>query len=159
MIRNRDNKKIRIECKLAGKDSFNHEPDNTTFKVKCMRSRTISDNEVATRMAKKYNVDRKMVLYHADNYREDDFDYVIASMGNAFWTTKNKKYVFEHTDNDIVSLSNLFPKYFGKLRDQKEFRKKAFNFLLIARSKDITITNKNKIKPSRGLCRRIHLSS
>ncbi|MBI2129286.1 hypothetical protein HYU07_03530 [Candidatus Woesearchaeota archaeon] len=152
VIRKKDNKQIRIECKLAGKDSFDRDIDNLTFKVKCMRSRTISDNEVATRMSKKYGVERKLVLFHADNYREDDFDYVIASMGNSFWTTKNQKYVFECTDDDKNILSKLFPKYFKGVKSINEFKKKVFNFLLIARSKDIKVSKTNNILCTRRKC-------
>lgn len=146
VIRKKDNKRIKIECKLSGKNSFaNDDSGNIIFKVKCMRSRTISDNEMATRMAKKYSVERKQILFHADNYREIDFDYVITSMGNAFWTTKNKKYIFECKKEDINSLSKLFPNRFGNVKNKDDFRKKVYNFLLIARSKDITVSTKNNI--------------
>ena len=152
VIRKKDNKQIRIECKLAGKYSFSRDFDNPVFKVKCMRSRTISDNEVATRMAKKYKIERKLVLYHADNYREDDFDYVIASMGNAFWTTKDKKYIFECTDEDTNILSKLFPSHFKNIKNKNEFRERAFNFLLIAHSKDITVSKSNGVICTRRKC-------
>ena len=75
VMRNIDEKKIRIECKLSGKDSFRIQEGLPKFKVKCMRSRTISDNEMATRMAQKYGVDRELVINHPDQYREGDFDF------------------------------------------------------------------------------------
>lgn len=104
ILRKTDNKQIKIECKLAKKESFGMNNGNPEFSVKCMRSRTISDNEMATRMAERYGVLRQQILFHADNYRQDDFDFVITSMGNAFWVTQNKRYIFDGKDEDLTPI-------------------------------------------------------
>src|SRR3989338_2937159 len=46
-----DKKKIRVECKLTKNDSFQINQEGAEIRVKCMRSRTFSDNPAATRMA------------------------------------------------------------------------------------------------------------
>ena len=150
--RKKDNKEIRVECKLAKKDSISL-GENPHFQVKCMRSRTISDNEMATRMANRYGVSRESILAHADNYREGDFDFVITSMGNAFWTTEdNGSYIFKTDKEQIKEFSKLFPKSFSEKDSIQEFKKKAFNFMLFAKSSDIKISLNNKIICARRKC-------
>jgi hypothetical protein len=150
VLRKSDNQKIRIECKLADKDSFSISGNKTVFQVKCMRSRTVSDNQMAIRMAKKYKVSKQDVLNHADNYRKEDFDFVITSLGNAFWDTdENGKYIFNAKTEQIEILSKLFPKDFSKTDSTEQFKIKASNFMLIAKSRDLIVNPKNKI-----ICRR-----
>lgn len=151
ILRKTDNKQINIECKLAKKESFGMNNGNPEFSVKCMRSRTISDNEMATRMAERYGVLRQQILFHADNYRQDDFDFVITSMGNAFWVTQNKRYIFDGKDEDLRVLQSLFPTHFSGTNID-EFKQKAFSFLLIARSKDIKVSVENNIICTRRRC-------
>lgn len=152
IVRKKDSKQIRVECKLSGKGSFRENKANPLFKVKCMRSRTLSDNLMATRMAKRYKVSREQILAHADNYRDGDFDFVITSMGNAFWDTENEMYLFKGTKNQLKILSELFPKKFSQRDSQKEFNKKTFNFMLFANSKDLVVKSKNKIVCTRRKC-------
>lgn len=152
VMRKEDHKKIRIECKLAGKDSFKYNRGSPKFKVKCMRSRTVSDNEAATKMAEKYKVSRDSILSHADNYRADDFDYVITSMGNALWITDNGEYTFKDNTANLNILSNLFPNYFSNTNNSSEFKERAYNFILIARSDKINVSPINNITCSRRKC-------
>ena len=150
--RKSDEKKIRIECKLAKKDSISFNKCYQ-FQVKCMRSRTISDNEMATRMANKYGVTRESILAHADNYREDDFDFVITSMGNAFWTTgDNGSYIFKADKEQTQELSKLFPKIFSNKDSLEKFRKKVSNFIIFTKSSNITVCQENKIVCTRKRC-------
>lgn len=126
-----------------------------SFNVKCMRSRTLSDNNMAVRMAAKYGVTKREVLNHADSYREIDFDYVVTSMGNAFWDTENKKkYVFKGSNSHLKSLRALFPYYFGSIKNDTDFKQKTYDFLLIAKSSDIkaSLNNGYGIECSRQKC-------
>ena len=118
-----------------------------------MRSRTIRDNEMATRMARKYGVTRDKVLAHADNYRDKDFDFVLTSMGNAFWTTnEDGTYIFNGDKEELKELARLFPKYFSEKDSFNEFKKKAFNFMLIAKSSAIAVNPQNNIICARRRC-------
>lgn len=152
ITRKKDNKKITIECKLAKKDSFKLNGGVPIFNVKCMRSRTVSDNEVATKMARKYGILRDLVLFHADNYRDNDFEYVITSMGNVFWITKDTKYIFKYKDTYSKALSNLFPSHFSNITTEKEFKDRTYNFLLIAKSSDIKVSLLNNVTCNRRRC-------
>ncbi len=151
-------KAINVECKLAKNDSFAIKSvmiagllqDIGLFRVKCMRSRTVSDNETATRMSADYGIPRKIVLMHADNYREQDFDFVVASLGNAFWTTINGKYEFNGTNEQFKFLKRLFPKQFTSF---DKFQEESYNFLLIARSKELIVSPLNRITCSRKRCK------
>lgn len=149
--RKTDNRQVRVECKLAKKDSFRIINGSPEFSVKCMRSRTVSDNEIATRMAERYSVPREQILFHADNYREDDFDFVITSMGNAFWVTIDQRYTFDGTDDDLNVLQRVFPTHFSNITID-DFKQKAFSFLLVARSKEIKVSTENNIVCTRRKC-------
>lgn len=152
VTRKKDNKQIRIECKLSGKDSFRVAEGHPQFKVKCMRSRTVSDNEMATRMAKRYDIPRAKVVKHPDQYRHQDFDFVITSMGNAFWTTEDRKYIFSGSEKELKILSQLFPKHFKVDMNKEQFRDATFNFLLIANSKKMTVKKANEVVCTRKKC-------
>ena len=155
ILRLRDHKKIRIECKLAKNASFTMKGKvrPNSFSVKCMRSRTVSDNEVATKMAEKYRVPREMVLDHPDNYRAQDFDFVITTMGNSLWKTTDKKYGFIGTKGQEAFLNQKFPDHFPILPNLDRFQHNSFNFLLIAPSKDLVVGAKNNLKCSRIKCK------
>lgn len=145
-----DKKKIRVECKLTKNDSFQINQDNAEIRVKCMRSRTFSDNPAATRMATHYGVDRAQLLIHADSYREQDFDFVITSLGNSMWTTLNNKYTFNGDIKQFNLLKKLFPDDF---KDFKKFQQEAFNFLMFAKSSDLVASTNNNLKCTRKKCR------
>lgn len=144
-----DLKKINVECKLSKNNSFQIVKDIGFFKVKCMRSRTVSDNEMAVRMAQNYGISKDLVLMHADSYRQQDFDFVIASLGNAFWVTKEGKYVFNGTETQHTFLKNLFPDNFKNFGN---FQKEAFNFMIFAKSSGLIVHPNNNINCSRKKC-------
>ncbi len=152
VTRIKDRKQVRIECKLSKKDSFRINDNNPTISVKCMRSRTLSDNEMATRMARRYGVDRQQVLAHADNYREGDFDFVVTSLGNAFWDTKEGKYVFAGAAEQLKILAELFPDRFSEKDSADDFKEKTFAFLLFAHSKNLSVKKENNLKCTRRKC-------
>lgn len=142
-------KRINIECKLAKNNSFQIKGNSAMFRVKCMRSRTVSDNAMATRMARNYRVSRELILMHADSYREQDFDFVITSLGNSFWETKNNIYTFNGNISQFNLLKKLFPSRFSTFNN---FQKDTFKFLLFARSKDIVVSTRNGLSCQRRKC-------
>jgi hypothetical protein len=141
VLRLKDNKSIRVECKLSKNDSFKN---NGSFKVKCMRSRTFSNNAAATRMATNYGVQRDLLLMHADSYRESDFDFVFSTLGNSFWKTIDGEYTFAGTRQHFNVLNELFPSDFS---DFDNFKDDAFNFVIYSRSIDL-------ISSPASLCRK-----
>ena len=149
VIRKTDKKEIRIECKLTKNNSFRLKKDHAELRVKCMRSRTFSDNAAAARMARHYGVSKEFLLVHADSYREGDFDYVITSLGNSMWTTIEDKYTFNGNREQFNYLNKLFPDHFT---DFDKFQEQAFNFLLFAKSSDLIVSPKNKLVCTRRKC-------
>jgi len=144
-----DKKKIKVECKLSGKGSFKIKNDFIGFKVKCMRSRTVNDNVMATALAKRYKINRNLILLHRDNYREDDFDFVVTSLGNSLWKTEKNEYKFNGNEEQHKKLSELFPNHFKSF---KNFKEESFNFYLFARSSYIKCKKNNNIKCVRKKC-------
>ncbi len=149
----RDNKEVKVECKLAKNGSFRIVSNGgCELRVKCMRSRTFSDNEAATRMANHYRIPREMLLMHADSYRESDFDCVLTSVGNAFWTSEESgKYTFNGRKEQYKLFKKLFPKHFTTF---EHFQKETYDFLLIARSKDLCVYTQNGVECTRRKCMR-----
>lgn len=143
------NKEIKVEGKLAYNNSFNIRNNTITLKVKCMRSRTFSDNDAASRMANSYGVPRLALLAHADSYRETDFDFVVTSLGNSLWCTQSGNYVFTGTLGQHEALKNLFPDHF---KDFQRFKDEAHTFLLFARSSDLMVSSVNNNLCTRRRC-------
>lgn len=141
--------KISIECKLTGKDSFRISKGIPTVKVKCMRSRTVGP--VAAKMlARRYGVRAKNVLRHRDNYRVVDFDFVVTSIGNAFWrTNEDGRYIFNPKPSEIDFLRRFFNDLTLDIDGLKE---KTFNYLLIARSSKLNVSPQNNVKCVRREC-------
>lgn len=150
VTRTQDNKKIRVECKLTKNDSFQMNQNIAEIRVKCMRSRTFSDNLAAARMAMHYKISKDQVLIHADSYREQDFDFVITSLGNSMWTTIKEEYLFNGNLEQFNLLKSLFPSGF---KNFKKFQREAFNFLMFARSSDLIVSPKNNLKCTRKKCK------
>ena len=145
LLRNRSNeRRLSIECMMAGKGTL-LKKDHTKFQVKCMRSRVIGESEAATRTARRYHVKRKLVLLHEDSCRTNDFDAVITSLENSLWTTKDEEYTFRGTRREFDALRDLFPKSFKKYNGESGFQKAVANFFLVARSKDLTVSEANGI--------------
>jgi len=141
---------IRIECKLAGKDTFRIlDRSRAKIKVKCMRSRTVN-RKAARYLANRYGVSVESVLAHADNYRESDFDFVITSMGNALWRTdRNGQFVFLPTDEERDWLERFFGEDDLSLNGLQD---KCFNYFLIAPSSALIVSRENNITCKRRRC-------
>jgi hypothetical protein len=145
-----DNKEINVECKLTKNDSFKIEENKAVLRVKCMRSRTFSDNAAATRMATNYKVNRELLLMHADSYRMQDFDFVVTTLCNSFWTSEEDgQYTFSGKIDDYKFLKELFP---NKFTSFDRFQSDAYYFLLFARSKDIAVAKDNNLACTRKKC-------
>jgi hypothetical protein len=100
---------FKIECKLAKKGSYRY--DKTTKEhrilVKCMRSRTLGI-EVQKRLAPRYGIDVIQLSIHNDQYRLGEFDVVVTSLANAFYsTTTTKGFEWQPTSNGIEFLFQL----------------------------------------------------
>lgn len=143
-------RKITIECKLAGKNSFKMPRlGQGIVKIKCMRSRTVGE-EAARTLSRRYGVSVDNVLNHADNYRPVDFDFVITSIGNAFWrTTSDGQYVFRLKPEELEFLRILFRDYTLTV---DQLRRKTFDYLLIARSSRLAVLPENHVRCVRRRC-------
>jgi len=149
VVHKQTKKQIRIECKLAKKESFRVGRDkNVTISVKCMRSRTLGSAMVKS-LAPRFGVSESQLSVHNDQYFPRDFDVVITSIGNVFYRTNPKTGIFEWmpTKEEIKFLKSLAPK---KIKDLKGF---AFNKLYLAKSTDLKISRKNGIKCTRKRCK------
>lgn len=142
--------RLRIECKLAGKGTFRLRAGIGTLSVKCMRSRTVSDNDSATRMAEYYHIDRAALLRHSDSYRATDFDYIISSVGNSMYSSNDDQYVFSGDSSQFRYLKSKFPQNF---RREEDFKKDAFAFLIYARSEDLAVSEESGVSCKKRLCR------
>ncbi|OGZ96783.1 MAG: hypothetical protein A3J10_02475 [Candidatus Sungbacteria bacterium RIFCSPLOWO2_02_FULL_54_10] len=86
---------IRIECKLAKKGGYRLFPDgHSEIRVKCMRSRTLGPAKVKE-LAPKMGISEGVLAIHNDQYIPSDFDIVVSSIGNAFYTTDKTTGLFE----------------------------------------------------------------
>ena len=85
---------VRVECKLAKKGGYRLFTDgHSEIRVKCMRSRTLGPAKVKE-LAPKFGITEKVLAVHNDQYLPADFDIVISSIGNAFYTTYKKTEYF-----------------------------------------------------------------
>ena len=138
---------VRVECKLAKKGGFCFFSDgHSEIRVKCMRSRTLGSSKVKE-LAPKLGVDEKALAIHNDQYLPTDFDIVITSIGNAFYTTDQKTGLFEwkptKKGSDFLEKLGVLPK-----DNLKDF---TFNTIFVAKTEDLTIGN-NKVLCTRNQC-------
>jgi len=142
-------KRFTVECKLTGKDFFRIKGNQATVKVKCMRSRTVG-SEAAKILARRYGVKVDEVMRHRDNYRVVDFDFVVTSIGNAFWRTMpDGTYAFKPTSSEIAFLRRFFN---DQTLDANRLKEKTFNYLLIARSSRLNVSPQNNVQCVRREC-------
>ena len=139
---------IRVECKLAKKGSYRSFSDgHSEIRVKCMRSRTLGSSKVKE-LAPKLGVSEKSLAVHNDQYLPADFDVVISSIGNAFYTTDKETGLFEWRPTKKEE------KFLQKIGAPKEENLKDFAFrtLYAAKSSDLQIGN-NGITCTRAKCK------
>ncbi len=148
------NREISIECKLTGGGTSNNyrELDDGTHRisVKCMRSRTLG-SEMVKKMAPIYGVSKRSLSIHADSYREDSFDFVATSLGNAFYRTdpKTKIPIWNPTEEEKKFLLKLFK------QGNEDLKKCVFDHLYFSRSTDL-IPGNNSVVCSRRMCNNKH---
>src|SRR3989344_1698717 len=139
---------IRIECKLAKKGGYKLFSDGRSeIRVKCMRSRTLGPAKVKE-LAPKLGISEKVLAIHNDQYLPADFDIVITSIGNAFYTTDKKTGFFEWKPSKA---GEDFLQKIG-FTGKENLRDFAFKTMFIAKASDLTI-GKNGIVCTRGLCK------
>ena len=96
------NKTFGGECKLAGKGRFKLDnEENAIINIKCMRSRTLGQ-EMVNKLAPKYGLDPTVLGIHNDQYLPNDFDFVITSIGNAFYQTDEAGLMYWHPTNNEI---------------------------------------------------------
>lgn len=144
------NHRFIIECKLSKKGSYTYFPKQKLHRieVKCMRSRTLG-REMQERLAPILGVSIDQLGVHNDQYRVGDFDFVITSIGNAFYETdETGLFVWQPSHTGEQFLQGLG----YQLGDIQNF---AFNKLYIARSVDLVPhppMNGEEIKCTRAKC-------
>jgi hypothetical protein len=141
-------KKFTIECKLSAKGEFKKLANGYSIKVKCMRSRTLGTTQVE-RLAPVLGVTPQSLSVHNDQYRPQDFNFVITSLANAFYETdENGIFVWQPNEQGQIFLA----KKYGKNLSNEEYQDRAFADMYIARSQDIAITTENNIQCTRRQC-------
>jgi hypothetical protein len=127
------NKNISVECKLSKKGSFKiSRSGEITSAVKCMRSRTLGIEVIKDR-APLMGVTVSQLNGHKDNYLTTDFDVVVSSLGNAFYTTDEdtSDYVWTPSEDHLEAIKNILKNPDGDLK------KSAFEYILIAKASDL----------------------
>jgi len=141
-------KAIHVECKLAKKGGYRLFPDgHSEIRVKCMRSRTLGSSKVKE-LAPKLGVSEKSLAVHNDQYLPADFDIVVSSIGNAFYTTDKKTGLFEWKPTKEGE-KFLYKTGAPTGENLKDF---AFGALYVAKSSDLQISN-NGINCTRAKCK------
>jgi len=141
-------KVIRMECKLAGKGGYRLFADgHSEIRVKCMRSRTLGPTKVKE-LAPKLGVPEKILAIHNDQYLPVDFDVVISSIGNAFYTTDKETSLFEWGP---TKEGERFLRKIGnpKKKNLKDF---AFRKMYVAKSSGLQVGN-NGVVCTRKKCK------
>ncbi|MEM2991553.1 MAG: restriction endonuclease [Halobacteria archaeon] len=140
---------IRVECKLAKKEGFRSYSYKSyvEIEVKCMRSRTLGDKKVKE-LAPKWGVSENQLKIHNDQYLGTEFDFILTSIGNAFYRTEESsgKYIWDPTPEEEVFLQELLGV------DKQQLRDVAYRRMYIARVKDVIVSKSNDVKCSRKKC-------
>lgn len=143
-------RKFTVECKLTAKGEFRYDDNDKTYivKVKCMRSRTLGNTQVQ-RLAPMLGVSPESLAVHNDQYRPQDFNFVITSLANAFYETdENGIFVWQPSEMGRLFLAQ---KYGNHLSDE-EYQDRAFADMYVACSSDIAISSQNDIHCTRRRC-------
>ncbi|BAY63069.1 hypothetical protein NIES22_31470 [Calothrix brevissima NIES-22] len=144
--------RIRIECKLAKKQGYSSR-DGKSIKVKCMRSRTLGDEKIKN-LAPRLGLSEAVLKTHNDQYVDSNFDFVVTSIGNAFYRTDKSTglYEWKPTENELKFLKALYPSLSEDFNNPDFQRDLAFRKIYIAKSKDLTINSTNGITCTRKKC-------
>lgn len=139
---------ITIECKLSAKGEYKQFENESIFKIKCMRSRTLGA-ELVQRLAPLRGVSEESLSVHNDQYMPGDFDLVITSLANAFYST-NEEGIFIWSPSHVGQLF-LETKYGAGLSDT-QYQNAAFNDMYVARSSDLRISSHTGVLCTRRRC-------
>ncbi|KZX37249.1 hypothetical protein [Wohlfahrtiimonas chitiniclastica] len=141
-------KNISIECKLSAKGKYSYKDQKSIFSIKCMRSRTLGA-ELVKKLAPIKGVSEESLEVHNDQYLPEDFDLVVTSLANAFYST-NDDGIFIW-DPSYAGREFLSKKYGAGLSDI-QYQALAFNDMYVAKSSDICINQNNNIICTRRKC-------
>ncbi len=127
--------RLSVECKLAGKGRFKKlRNGDFVINVKCMRSRTLGQN-IVNRIAPQLGISAKLLNIHNDQYRFNDFDFVVTSIGNAFYETdEDGLFYWSPNEDGTYFLTRLF-----NTKDQDTLQKLAFEKMYITSSKNLSV--------------------
>jgi hypothetical protein len=138
---------LSVECKLAAKGKFKRLKDGQTeIRIKCMRSRTLGA-EMVTRLSDEWGVSEDLLSVHNDQYLPGDFDVVVTSIGNAFYTT-DRQGRFKFAPN---KQGREFLRFVCDCRDE-ELQEAAFDQLYIAATADLAVSEENGVVCTRKKC-------
>jgi hypothetical protein len=127
-------KTISVECKLSKKGSFRiSKTGEISAAVKCMRSRTLGQEIISDR-APLMGVTVEHLNSHKDNYLSTDFDVVVSSFGNAFYTTDEEsgEYVWKPTTSHQEVIEKILQ------NPNVDLKKAAFDYILVAKAADLS---------------------
>ena len=123
-------------------------PDgHSEIRVKCMRSRTLGPTKVKA-LAPKFGIPETVLAIHNDQYLLADFDIVVSSIGNAFYTTDGKTGHFEWQP---TQKEEEFLEKIGATK-RETFKDFAFRSLYVAPASMLQIGN-NGVVCTRAKCR------
>ena len=148
VIHNPSGLQFSIECKLAAKSSyrFNQKTGTSRIRIKCMRSRTLGSKKVE-QLAPKMGVSKALLSIHNDQYIPTDFDFVVTSLGNAFYVTDEKDGTFiwqpKPEEIDFLKIINT---------DDNNLKDATFNKLYIASSRNLSVASNNANRCTRRKC-------
>ncbi|MDZ7879266.1 MAG: hypothetical protein U5L45_16410 [Saprospiraceae bacterium] len=113
-----------------------------------MRSRTLGDSKVKE-LTPKIGVSEAVLKIHNDQYIPSDFDVVITSIANAFYTTNEETDLFEWQP---TAKAIGFLKRLSGMNDLEKLQSFAYDQMYLSSSADLAITNQNNHKCSRKTC-------
>ncbi|MDC4546407.1 hypothetical protein [Acinetobacter baumannii] len=142
------NTEITIECKLSAKGQYKYSTNESIFKIKCMRSRTLGP-ELVRRLAPLRGMSEISLSVHNDQYLVGDFDLVITSLANAFYST-NKEGIFIW--NPSNQGQHFLEQKYGAGLNAKQYQDLAFNDMYVAKASNLIISRDNEVVCTRKKC-------
>lgn len=143
--------KLSVECKLSAKASYRSFTDGSSqIKVKCMRSRTLG-RSVIERLSPVWNIPQDVISVHSDQYLPTDFDFVVTSIGNAFYITNSDTGLFEWGPSE--SAKRFLQSIHLKSEENRDLKDFAFHKLYIARTSNLAVRPENNVMCTRQKCK------
>lgn len=141
-------RRIRIECKLAAKGEYAARENESIFKIKCMRSRTLGESQVE-KLHESRGLEKSQLSVHNDQYLPSDFDLVITSLANAFYSTSSEGIFIWNPSRLGQAFLN---QKFGENLSAKQYQDAAFFDMYVAKASDLAIVQGNGITCTRRKC-------